>query len=395
MKPLPHQIIKADECWSILKHIGIVYLAGLPRSGKTLTSILTAEKWNDKKRKIIVFTKKNAISGWNKFINDDLLHEYTIINYEQASKITDTYDLAIIDEAHNLSTIPKPSQRIKEIRAICYDLPTILLSGTPIVESPIKIFHQCYVTKYSPFKHKNFYAFHREFGVPYSKIINMRTIQFYDKAQTDKLMPLIDEFTVKMTQEDAGISKELHAVDKVHYINLDSETKDRYNYILKYKIITINDKKLICDSVMKLRTSLHMLESGIAKIDDDYIETGNTEKIDYIKKEFGDTEQVGIMSHFIGERDLLKKHFKHAQIYSSNAHSEGVDLSHLKYFIVISSDYSGAKHIQRRERIINMNNINTTTVHFLIVKNAISEQVYKTVSQKLDFNNSCFERKAL
>ena len=44
MKPYKHQIDKAEECWDILKQVGYVYLAGKPRSGKTLTSLLIAEK---------------------------------------------------------------------------------------------------------------------------------------------------------------------------------------------------------------------------------------------------------------------------------------------------------------------------------------------------------------
>ena len=133
-----------------------------------------------------------------------------------------------------------------------------------------------------------------------------------------------------------------------------------------------------------------MVESGILKIGDDYIELGNTEKIDYIKKTFGDTKDVGIMCHFIGERNLLKKHFKNARIYSSNAHAEGVDLSDLKHFIILSSDYSGAKFIQRRDRIVNINGSNTNLVNHILVKKAISEQVYNKVSKKEDFNNSTY-----
>ena len=98
------------------------------------------------------------------------------------------------------------------------------------------------------------------------------------------------------------------------------------------------------------------------------------------------------MSHFVHERELLKKHFKNAVIYSSNANAEGVDLAHSKHFIIYSSDYSGAKHIQRRERIININGSNTLKVIFLLVKSAISQQVYAATSKKLDFNNAMFKR---
>ena len=135
-----------------------------------------------------------------------------------------------------------------------------------------------------------------------------------------------------------------------------------------------------------------MLESGVLKVGDDYVLLGNTEKIDYIKKTFGDTSDVGIMCHFIGERMLLQKHFKHARIYSSISDAEGVDLSDLKHFVIMSSGYSGAKFIQRRDRIVNINGSNTTIVNHILVKRAISEQVYTKVSKKEDFNNSTYIR---
>ena len=194
-----------------------------------------------------------------------------------------------------------------------------------------------------------------------------------------------------MTQEEAGIT--IQATDKLHYVELDKDTKKLYNNLQKDQIIELNhDYHIVCDTTMKLRVALHQIESGVIKIDDEYIELGNTEKIDYIKKTFGDSEDVGIMCHFIGERQLLKKHFKKAKIYSSNSHAEGVDLSHLKHFVILSSDYSGSKFIQRRDRIINTNGSNTTVVNHILVRKAISEQVYKQVSKKMDFNNSTYEK---
>lgn len=408
--PFKHQEEFAEKIWEILKVKGYVYLAGKPRSGKTYTSILCAEK-SEKINSVLVLTKKAAISGWEKFIvgNTKLKHKYTITNYEQVGSIKtinkkptlvlklnpEDYDLVIIDESHNLGTLAKPNSRIKLIRLLCWNLPHIHLSGTAIVESQCGIYHQMTISKYRPFLHKNFYDFHREFGEPYYIKAAGRDINQYDKAK-DSLLPKINEFTVYMTQEDAGISKDIQAIDKVHYIELDNSTKELYNNLQEDQIITLTgDIQLVADSTMKLRTSLHMLESGIAKVDDSYIELGNTEKIDYIRKTFGDTSDMGIMCHFIGERKLLDREFNNATIYSSSAHAEGVDLSHLKHFIILSSDYSGSKFIQRRDRIVNINGSNTLTVHHILVKGAISEQVYKKVSKKEDFNNSTYERSSI
>tara|TARA_R110000851_G_scaffold45642_3_gene111577 strand:- start:1373 stop:2668 length:1296 start_codon:yes stop_codon:yes gene_type:complete len=431
MQPLKHQLEKSEKCWEILKVFGYVYLAGKPRSGKTLTSILIAEK-STVIKSILVITKKAAISGWDKFINDkelNLKHNYYVTNYEQVGKwdnekakaqlklLPKNYDLVIIDESHNLGTVGKPSGRYKIIKSLCYNMPHIHLSGTAIVESPNSIYHQMSISKFNPFKFINFYKFFKVYGEPYYIKAAGRDIAQYDRYKPI-LLDKIDEFTVYMTQEDAGISKDLQATDKLHYVELLEGTKKLYNIIQEDMIAKVGTnifydingecssnrqginienmkKDLVCDTTMKLRTSLHMLESGVAKIGDEYIELGNLEKVNYVKENFGDCKDVGIMSHFIGERKLLERHFKNACIYSSTSHAEGVDLSHLNHFVIISSAYSGSKFIQRRDRIVNINGSNTTIVNHILVKKAISEQVYKKVSKKEDFNNSTYEANSL
>ena len=411
--PEPHQVEFSKLVYAQLKTAGYAYLAGKPRSGKTYTAILAWEL-SDRQLRVLFLTKKNAISGVNKFIvgNAALKQSYYVTNYEQVANLNlNDYDAVTIDESHSIGAFPKPSLRYKAIRKLCWNLPHLHLSGSAIVESQASIYHQMAISKYSPFKHKNFYDFHREFGVPYYIKAGGRDINQYDKVK-DTLMPVINEFTIYMTQEDAGISSDCQATDVLHYITLNDNTKVLYNKLQEDQIAKVQfgclciyeddsscpkefKEILVCDSVMKLRTSLHMLESGVAKIGDDYIDLGNREKIDYIKKHFGDTNDTGIMCHFVGEKLVLEKEFKHAKIYSSSAHAEGVDLSHLKNFIILSADYSGSKYIQRRERIINMKGSNTTIVNHILVKGAISEQVYKRVSKKEDFNNSTYERSSV
>lgn len=405
---MEHQVVKAEECWLHLKEKGYVYLAGKPRSGKTLTAMLVCEKTSSSIKNILVLTKLNAIPGWTKFIEGyPCTKKYHVMNYEKLGtareergkwtyklKVTpEDYDIVIIDESHNIGAFPKPSSRWRVIKKVCGELPHINLSGTAIVESPNSIFHQMCFSIYKPFDHKNFYEFFREFGKPYIIRAAGRDIQQYNKYQ-DCLLEEIDKFTVYMTQEDAGIDATLQAVDQIHFVELDEATKEGYNYLQKNQIIYLEGlpEPIVGDSTMKLRTSLHMLESGVCKVGGEYFFLGNTEKVDYLLATFGDSEDVGIMCHFIGEQKLLKQYFKKAQIYSSNAHAEGVDLSHLKHFVIMSSDYSGSKFIQRRDRIVNTNGSNTLIVNHILVKNAISHQVFKQVIKKEDFNNQTYRK---
>lgn len=405
MRPLQHQIEKANEAYKILKELKYVYINGQPRSGKTLTAILVAEKCKNVE-KVLVLTKKNAIDGWLKFITPNLTKQYEVTNYEKLGRIIDfggtravthnyrpdSFQLVIFDESHAIGAFPKPSQRQLIIKAFCKELPHIHLSGTPIIESACGIFHQMNVSKYTPFPFGSFYRFFDHYGVPSSQWIRGQPKACYDKFKPE-LLQKISEFTVYMSQSMAGIK--VMAEDREHYVELSEDTKKLYNKILDDKIGF--DGKLVCDTTMKLRTALHMIEGGSVKLNDGEILILDdvNEKISYIKRVFGDTKDVGIMAHYISDREKLKKHFKHAQIYSSVGHAEGVDLSHLKYFVIYSSDYSGAKFVQRRERIVNINGGRTNAVHHILVKNAISEQVYKLVSKKRDFNDSTFDRTKL
>lgn len=375
MKPLPHQITKSKECYDVLKKTGLVYLAGEVRSGKTLTAILTAEM--SMAKNILILTKLAAIDGWYKFENN-MTKNYAIINYEQVSKVVDDYDLIIVDEAHNLGCIGKMNKRVREIREIAFNKPVMLLSGTPHAETKASLYHQMCITKYSPFaKWKSFYKFFDVFGVVGIKFIAGRQIREY-KVTRPELDIYLQDYVVTLTQEEAGISSA--SQDVVHFVELSKETKELYNNLIKDGIAIINDEEIICDTDMKLRMTLHQLETG-------------EEKINYIKENF--TGRIALMSHFVDERNRLEKALPHCDIYSSNRHAEGVDLSHYDHFIIVSGDYSGAKFIQRRERNVNINNEKIAIVHHLLVKDAISEQVYNQVSRKRDFNNSTFRRKKI
>jgi len=134
----------------------------------------------------------------------------------------------------------------------------------------------------------------------------------------------------------------------------------------------------------------------VYKITKDFIQISEEpEVIKYIKENFDLSKPTVIMSHFVHQQEMLKKFFPNIEIASSNSKAEGVDYSWAENFIILSSDYSGAKFIQRRDRIVNIKGSNTTIVNHILVKNAISEQVYKKVSKKEDFNNSTYERESI
>src|SRR5690606_23081271 len=131
--------------------------------------------------------------------------------------------------------------------------------------------------------------------------------------------------------------------DKLHYIELAKETRAIYNELMNDKLVTIQDKVLVADTISKLRVSLHMLEGGVAKIDEEYLVLKNQEKIDYIKQTWGDSKDLVIMYNYKAELTKLTAHFKNAAILQATSFAEGVDLSSFENLVIYSQDFSTAR----------------------------------------------------
>jgi hypothetical protein len=409
-KFLKHQIELADEGIKILREYAIVYLAMEERTGKTGTAIAICEDCSISK--VLVVTKLDAMDGWNEHLtNLQHLCSYTVINYHSVHKAAGKYDLAILDEAHNyISGYPKHSPIWKEVRKIVKGLPIIYISATPKAQGTQLLYGQFALSDWSPWsKFKDFYAWYKHWadrdkeGRFKMKYIGPdREAIDYTKVQHDKAYEDVKHLFITKTRAELGFEQEPE--DVIHFITLSDNIKEVYNTILKKKVLEFTsskngkDYKLVCDSSMKLRSALHMIEGGGIKMDTkdgrgEYLELGNSEKADYIMKTWGDTEDVVIMYNYIVEEIKLKRMFKKAKVLQAQKYAEGVDLSKHKHLIIYSQGWSTAKHTQRRARQANINREDEIKVHYLLVKNAISHQCYKTVSKnKLNFIDTMFER---
>ncbi|MGL5565977.1 MAG: hypothetical protein ACRDC4_09645 [Plesiomonas sp.] len=396
MKPYVHQEELSDQALAILREHGLVYLANEERTGKTLTAILTVEK--SAALKALVITKKKALKGWEETLAA-FKHSksYTVVNYHQAWKYEyNNYDVIILDEAHNyISSFPKPGLIHKQLKPICKDKPIIYISATPYAQGPQLLFHQFKLSSYSPwYKHTNFYEWFRVYGKPYTKEIAGMKVPQYDRCHVDMILDCVKHLFITKTRQELGFEHEPE--DMLHYIELEPNTKTVYNTILNDRVVQLKAGELVCDSTSKLRTSLHQIEGGTIKLDDVPHVLANNEKIDYIKERFGDAESLVIMYNFIAEGIKLRQHFKNACILQATSYAEGVDLHKYKDLVIYSQDYSTARHTQRRARQCNQKRDKPITVHFLLVKKAISEQVYKTVSvNKSNYVDSVFVRTLL
>lgn len=397
MTPYVHQSKIAEEAYKVLKENMIVYLAMEERTGKTLTSILVCEKSSTMKN-ILVITKKKAITGWEETIeayNPKL--NFRIINFESVHKISFTPDLVIIDEAHSkVASYPKVSQTWKNIFEITKRKPLIYLSATPSAQSLAQLYHQFKLSSWSPWiQYSNFYKWFKDYGIVETEYVSGRPIKKYNKTYKDKVRQDIDHLFISYTRDELGFEHEPQ--DIKHYIELSDKTKEWYNNLLKYGAFELNETTpIIADTPMSLRTKLHQIEGGTLKYEDTVYTLSNTEKINYIKQVWGDTTSLVIFYQYKKEEVKLKEHFKKATILQGTSYAEGVDLHKYDTCVVYSMDFSTAKYTQRRARQCNMKRDKPIDFHFLLVKDAISDQCYTTVADnKENFVDKYFDKKGL
>lgn len=393
----------------------IVYLAMEERTGKTLSAILIAEELNI--NTVLVITKKKAVisedkkSGWIPTLNS-FPHKkhYEVINYHSVHKAKlKEYDLIILDESHSyISGYPKRSTLWKEVAKYTRNKPIIYISATPSAQGYQLLFNQFALSSWSPWAdYPNYYKWFqayaerdKEGNVKVTKINSMDTVIDYSAVRQNDVWNDVKHLFITRTRKELGFAKEPE--DKLHYIELSDTTKAIYNHVIKHKVLdftlasTGKDYKLVCDTPIKLRWSLHMLEGGTLKIDGEYLDLGSTEKVDYILKTWGDTDDLVIMHQYKADKVKLERYFKNATILQSTSYAEGIDLHKYKHLVMYSQDFSTAKHTQRRARQANRAREDDIIVHFLLVKKAVSEQVYKTVSlNKKDFVDSMFIKEEL
>lgn len=400
MIPYEHQAKIAYEALDILKENLIVYLAMEERTGKTLTAILTYEM--TKCQRILVITKKKAIEGWEETIKAYACSkEYRVINYESLHKMDlKWHDAVIIDEAHsNLSTYPKVGKVWKTTYEYTAGKPIIFLSATPSAQTHAQLYHQLKLSSWTPWaKYKTFYSWHKQYGI--EKIIYLagRQVKQYNEVKSTLILDDVKHLFISYKRQELGFKHEPN--DIIHHIELSPQTKAYYNLLLRYNSLDINGEIIIADTPMSLRTKLHQLEGGTIKYNidgfDKSIIFNINEKIDYIKSNWGDTKDLVIFYQYIAEKKLLEAKFKNAIVLQGTAFAEGVDLSRYKTCVVYSMDFSTAKYTQRRARQCNMKREEIIDVHFLLCKDAISEQVYNTVAiNKTNFVDTYFDKKEL
>ena len=397
-----------NKATEVIRHHGFVYLAMEVRTGKTLTALSIGIKLQA--RKVLFITKKKAISSIDK--DYDMLRPTFFlhtINYESLHKVSYDldWDLIIVDEAHSMGKLQKPSKRARDVkmRIIKSKANVILMSGTPTPESYSQMYHQVYGIPNNPFKdYTNFYKFaHKYINIKIKPINGMQIRDYSDGLLT--IMDAMKPYTIAYSQKEAGFK--VKTTEKVLEVEMEKTTYQLATELKKKLVIEGKEEIILADTPVKLMTKLHQLYSGTIKF-----ESGNSDVLDYSKARFirskFKNKKVGIFYVFKEELKALK------HVYGDNITTEldefertgknialqivsgreGISLKQADCLVYYNIAFSATSYWQSKDRMTTKERLEND-VYWIFSRGGIEKKIYKAVTDKKDYTLSHFKKDLL
>lgn len=397
-----YQIEIANKANEILKELRIVYLCCEVRTGKTLMALETAKLFGA--NKVLFLTKKKAIQSiLSDFKALNYNYELTVINNESVHLIKDKYDLIISDEHHRNGAFPKPNNATKIIKEKFAYFPMIFLSGTPTPESYSQIYHQFWLSSYTPFKlYTNFYKWAKDYVDVKKKYLGYAEVNDYTDANQEKIKKTIDKYIITFTQEQAGFKTEVK--ETILEVEMLPTTYKIANTLKKDGIYHGKNDFILAETGVKLMNKLHQLYSGTC-----ILESGNgfiidESKLKFIHEKFKDNKiaifykfkmELEMITDFYGENvcfdlDTFDKTNKNIalQIVSGR---EGISLKNADYLVYLTPDYSATSYWQSRDRLTTMDR-KENNVFWIFAKGGIENYIYKSIMSKKNYTLSQFKK---
>lgn len=392
----------------LLRMYKICYLAMECRTGKTLTALATAMKYGAKA--VLIISKVKAIPSIR--ADYELLKpsfSLDVINYESAHKFSGNhYDLVVLDEAHNLGAFPKPSQRTKVVKALCKGLPIIYMSGTPSPESFSQLYHQFWVSSFSPFKlYTNFYKWAKVYVNVSQRMVGGHIINDYSNARKEKIDNAVKRLFIDYSQEEAGFDAKI--VEQTLTVPMSEWTANAIKRLKRDRVLTWGDVSILGDTPVKLMTKLHQLSSG-SVIDESgaHIVTDYT-KAKYIRDSFSG-QKIAIFYVYQTESELLKRVFpdwtESPEIFQQSDNPnlvflgqvrsarEGVRLDSAEALIFYNLEYSYLSYEQGKNRLSSKERTTPANIYFVCSDCGIESDILEAVHGKQDFTYSYFKSKS-
>lgn len=395
-----YQIDIINKGIDILEKYKILYLAMQTRTGKTLTALHVANEYNAEN--VLFVTKLKAIESiQSDYDSDQFCYNIKILNFESVHKLKNEYDFIIIDEAHSLGQYPIPSERVKKLKGFCLNKPIIFLSATPAPESWSQLYHQFFMSSFSPFiNNANFYKWSKDFVTMKIKYVYNREVNDYSDANQKIIWSKIGHLFITKTQESAGFKIEV--TEKILKVEMPSALKNIIKKIIDENVFVDEDYSILADTAVKVLQKVHQLSSGTV-IDDFGYKIVSTFKADYLKK-WGEGKKLAIFYKFKSEFEMLKVVFDNwtdnaFEFQSTNkiflgqfqSAREGIRLDKAEAIVFLNIDFSYLSYEQAKNRIASFERKESAILYWLFSDCGIEKKIHNAVMNKQDYTLNIYK----
>jgi hypothetical protein len=402
-----YQVRIVERACEIINQYNMVYLAMEVRTGKTLTALAIAEKLGI--GMVLFVTKKKAIADIEKQAEHFPNIAVFVTNYDQLHNQHGKYPLVVVDEAHSLGAFPKPSERAKELKRIAQHSKIVYLSGTPTPESWSQIYHQLWISLYSPFiEYRDFYKWAADYVTLKKKYVFNRAINDYSCTNTEKIRAVTDKIFITFTQEDAGFKQMVQ--EEIFTVRMKESTYKFAERLRIDKIVTNKDNEVvIADTAVKMMNKMHQIYSGSVIVDEPERRASAFDhtKAEFIRDTFQNCRKFAIYYKFIAESVILQwvfagRIFTDPQAFAEASEGvfisqiqsgrEGINLSTAEALVFYNIDFSAVSYWQARARLQTKDREAEAKIYWVFAEGGIEHKIYKAVMDKKDYTLDHFKK---
>lgn len=445
--PYQHQKIAFNFALQKLEEQGCVALLMDMGLGKSLTSIaITGQLFNDKKiERVLVICPTSIIGVWlgefKKFADFDyyieaiigstmskrkdklklLCHKIglkvAIINYEatwRMEKELNIYkpDIIICDESQKIKN-PSASQSKTIHRLGVKAKYKIILTGTPVQNSPMDVFSQWKFLDPNIFG-LSFYAFRNHYAVM-GGYYNHQILRY---KNMDELTSKAHSVAYRITKEEALDLPEQIFLNR--YCELESTARKIYDTVVKESYAELMDGEITATNVLTKLMRLSQIAGGHVKDDEGRMQVISKSKLNELKDIMEDViidnkKKLVIFARFIPEIESIKSLAREMDIRYSYITGEikteersemcskfqndnniklfiaqiqtaglGITLTAADTAVFYSLDFNYANYSQAIARTHRIGQKNTCTYINLIATETVDEKILKALESKQD-----------
>ena len=377
------------------------------RTGKTMTALWLAEKWDC--RQNLVICPKKALPVWKQEIALMGLdvNQFEIVSFEtfriHRLKFQQSWDLVIVDESHRIKD--RKSQQTKAVWSLSRRAKKrLILSGSPQGNGMEDYYAQLKFIR--PDLFPTWESFERQYLIiqdrwiagredPFPEIVGYKNQEYFKE--------LLASISFRVTRDEVSKVK-TRVRNRKYSIPWSSESRSLYDILDTKLYFEVQEGLVSAAHVLTKGLKLHQICGGFVKDDEKQLQVVGQDKLNKLWELIDGPLQgcsIAIVAQYKAEMDAIAQGLSvrgvtFAQVRGKHQYDpkdrsqvtilhpssgEAIQLAHHNHMIIYSMGHSYLKWAQFKDRIVL---VDTPQViyHYLLMQESMDEVIYQAVIEK-------------